>query len=138
MTDSERLQRVLEFKKLNVAKFAREIGLSNRGVIDHVLKQRNKISEEFASKVIEKYPDINYNWLLNGSGEMINIEDHAMRDGPVSYGLPKTENQLFPLKVISDLTDTIKRLEKEIDELKVKLIEKEHNESKPKDYGTPM
>ncbi|MFZ4414580.1 MAG: hypothetical protein ACOYOV_15965, partial [Bacteroidales bacterium] len=38
-------------------------------------KERNGISKGLASKIVEKYPEISYGWLLTGSGSMLSSEN---------------------------------------------------------------
>ena len=47
--------------------FAEEIDF-NRSTISHLLSGRNKPSLEFVLKVVERFPDVNLYWLLNGKG----------------------------------------------------------------------
>lgn len=51
--------------------FAESIGLKRPDKIYHVLKYRNGISPGLANEIISRYPEVNYEWLLYGEGEMI-------------------------------------------------------------------
>lgn len=65
----ERILKVLKIKGLTASKFADEIG-AQRSSISHILSGRNKPSLEFVLKILERYPDINPDWLLKGKGEI--------------------------------------------------------------------
>jgi transcriptional regulator with XRE-family HTH domain len=42
-----------------------------RSTISHILSERNKPSLEFIQKLMEKFPEINIEWLLKGKGNML-------------------------------------------------------------------
>lgn len=42
----------------------------NRSTISHILSGRNKPSIDILDKIIDKYPDLNTNWLISGVGNM--------------------------------------------------------------------
>lgn len=85
----ERISKVLKIKGLTASKFAEEIGVQ-RSNISHILSGRNKPSLELVLKILEKYPDINPDWLLRGKGEIFregtdlftNFEHEATEDHP--------------------------------------------------------
>lgn len=63
----KRLEKVLKFYQLSAAAFAEEIDF-NRSTISHLLSGRNKPSLEFVVKLLEKFPEVQMNWLLFGKG----------------------------------------------------------------------
>jgi plasmid maintenance system antidote protein VapI len=68
------LNALLAYLKQNSADFAKNLGLSRVDRIYHVLNGRNGISEDLAKLIVDKYKNINYNWLLTGEGEMLKQE----------------------------------------------------------------
>jgi transcriptional regulator with XRE-family HTH domain len=42
----------------------------NRSTISHILSGRNKPSIDILDKIIDKYPDLNTNWLISGVGNI--------------------------------------------------------------------
>ncbi|RMA64475.1 helix-turn-helix domain-containing protein [Ulvibacter antarcticus] len=64
---SKRLQKVLDFYGVSATAFSEEIDF-NRSTISHLLSGRNKPSLEFVMKVLQKYPEVELYWLLNGKG----------------------------------------------------------------------
>jgi len=64
---TKRLQKILKEYGLTATAFAEEIDF-NRSTISHLLSGRNKPSLEFVLKVVERFPDVNLYWLLNGKG----------------------------------------------------------------------
>lgn len=65
-----RINLILQAKNITARQFADEIGVQPSGV-SHILSGRNNPSLDFVMKVIKRYPEININWLMFGSGEMM-------------------------------------------------------------------
>jgi transcriptional regulator with XRE-family HTH domain len=67
---SERLQIIIDLKELQPSKFADEISVQ-RSSMSHIIAGRNKPSLDFLQKVVQRFPDVNINWILSGVGEPI-------------------------------------------------------------------
>ncbi len=52
------------------AEFAEEISVQ-RSSISHIISGRNKPSLDFITKIKNRFPDIEWNWLITGNGEML-------------------------------------------------------------------
>lgn len=63
-----RIKKIISYYQLSAASFADVIGVQ-RSSISHILSGRNKPSLDFVMKVLEKYPEVELYWLLNGKGE---------------------------------------------------------------------
>jgi transcriptional regulator with XRE-family HTH domain len=72
----ERLLKFLEEESLTAAKFADEIGVQ-RSSISHILSGRNNPGYDFFQKILKRYPQINAEWLLMGSGKMTKAPKQA-------------------------------------------------------------
>lgn len=70
----KRISKIIEYKKLNSSQFAEEIGVQ-RSSISHILSGRNKPSLDLVLKILERFPEIEQNWLLFGKGEMLKEYD---------------------------------------------------------------
>lgn len=68
MTD--RILTIIKYFNISPSDFAEAIGVQ-RSSISHLISGRNKPSLEFIQKILSRYPEINTEWLLNGSGEML-------------------------------------------------------------------
>lgn len=64
---AKRLQEILDHYGISATAFSEEIEF-NRSTISHLLSGRNKPSLEFVMKVLQKYPEVELYWLLNGKG----------------------------------------------------------------------
>ncbi len=68
----KRLDNYLKYKGLNDNKMTIETGLSN-GLIGKARK-RGALSQENISKILQKYTELDANWLLTGDGFMLKSE----------------------------------------------------------------
>ena len=69
----ERMQLLMKINQLSAADLADELGTERSG-ISHFLSGRNKPSLAFVIKLLEKFPEINPDWLIMGSGPMLRSE----------------------------------------------------------------
>jgi len=67
----ERIEKVIEHLGLNKNSFSKEIGLSNNVTIGRIIKQKRTPSSGTLRKISNRFPEISYEWLLTGSGDMI-------------------------------------------------------------------
>ncbi len=51
-------------------KFAKEYDNVSESKITHIRSGRNEPSKDLISSLLDKFPDTNYNWLVNGKGNM--------------------------------------------------------------------
>ena len=66
---NKRFQKWLNYNDINSNKLAENINVS-RATISHIISGRNKPSVDFLHKILNKYPDLNLNWLVTGNGSM--------------------------------------------------------------------
>lgn len=117
----------MEYERLNVASFAKKIGVIDQTVRGIVVQKRNKPGFDLLAKVIQTFSWINAEWLMTGEGEMIK-----------TAGFDKTE--LTPpslselIQYLKEKDVKIEKLIEEKTELKVKfelakktIVQKEEN-----------
>ncbi|MEH6762898.1 helix-turn-helix domain-containing protein [Aequorivita antarctica] len=63
----KRLEKILEYYSITATAFAEKMDF-NRSTISHLLSGRNKPSLEFVMKLLQKFPEVEMNWLLFGKG----------------------------------------------------------------------
>lgn len=78
----ERLGEILEYLRISANKLSKEIGHSNNVKIQHIKSGRNEISKEVASEIENRYPELNYQWILKGKGEM--LKDTSIQVGDIT------------------------------------------------------
>jgi transcriptional regulator with XRE-family HTH domain len=78
MTLNERIRKILEVSGFSSSEFADEIEVQ-RSSVSHITSGRNKPSLEFITKIKARFPEISWDWLINGEGEMkvIKLESGA-------------------------------------------------------------
>lgn len=88
---AKRLDKILDFYGLSATAFSEKIDF-NRSTISHLLSGRNKPSLEFVMKVLQKFPEVELYWLLNGTGTFpstsasekeVVIENEKPRPSPI-------------------------------------------------------
>ena len=120
MEFNDRITKVIEFSELSPAEFAEEIGVQ-RSSISHIISGRNKPSLDFITKIKSKFPDIEWNWLITGTGEMlINKEENKTVEKQISKEEEKPAKKSLPdlISLINDeqfgYTETEDKVEKTI------------------------
>lgn len=73
MSLNERIAKVIEYSNFSSSEFADEIDVQ-RSSISHITSGRNKPSLEFIIKIKSRFPEIHWDWLITGEGEMIIAE----------------------------------------------------------------
>jgi methionine synthase II (cobalamin-independent) len=104
MSIIERLEEYITSKNISIRQFEMNIGTSN-GVIHTAIKNRKDIRSSWISKIIEKYPDLNAEWLITGKGSMLRKKDRST-DNREDY-----LNQ-FAFNLKQDIEDLKNRIEK--------------------------
>lgn len=86
---NSRVQKIINYSELSSSEFADEIGVQ-RSNISHVLSGRNKPSLDFLIKIKDRFPEIQWEWLIEGKGAMIFSENEAAST-PSSYSLEESK-----------------------------------------------
>jgi len=73
MSLNERIAKVIEYSNLTSSEFADEIDVQ-RSSISHITSGRNKPSLEFIIKIKSRFPELLWDWLVTGEGEMLKSE----------------------------------------------------------------
>ncbi len=68
----ERIKYFIDYKGISIRKFEIEIGFSN-GAFASQLKNKKSIGSDKIENILNKYPELNANWLFTGNGEMLQL-----------------------------------------------------------------
>lgn len=68
----ERIQLIMDREGLNKNSFSKQIGLSSNVTITRLINERRDASPETCRKIVLRFPQYNYEWVLKGEGEMLN------------------------------------------------------------------
>lgn len=73
----DRFSYIMKINQLTASAFADKIGVQ-RSSVSHVLSGRNKPSLEFIQKILDTFPRVDANWLINGTtNAKANKEDYS-------------------------------------------------------------
>lgn len=87
----KRLETIFDYYGLTASSFADKINVQ-RSSISHLLSGRNKPSLDFILKVMERFPEVELLWLLNGTGNFPK-GDSFHSEKITSAPIQKVENQ---------------------------------------------
>ena len=106
MDDKERLEAIIKYTGKRINALAKDLGFPNGNVLYNIKGERNGISASLATKIAERYPEINQNWVWTGKGTMI---------------VEKNEESDDLKKRVAFLEDHIKGLNARVELLEIKL-----------------
>lgn len=69
MEINDRIKKILEYSGFSPSEFADQIDVQ-RSSISHIISGRNKPSLEFVTKIKNRFPELSWDWIIFGSGEM--------------------------------------------------------------------
>tara|TARA_R110002020_G_C16126383_1_gene760747 strand:+ start:176 stop:784 length:609 start_codon:yes stop_codon:yes gene_type:complete len=67
---SERISRILAESSLTLVNFCEKVGLNSTTTIAKIVSENRKPSSKTIGRIINAFPDISYEWLTTGRGEM--------------------------------------------------------------------
>ena len=109
MNTKERLKSYLKYKGIREGNFCKSISASN-GYVNSIYKG---IGSDKRDLIIEKYPDLNMDWLLTGRGEMIITNSNPILDDEkISHNQNSLRDKYILLleQTVANLEDKIKSL----------------------------
>ena len=123
MNVKERVKIFLDYKKMPISVFEKSINASN-GYVNSISKS---IGLDKIEMILEKYPNLNIEWLLTGQGNMLkedaktNISQTITGDSNIQSGNNTS--------ITGDCKGKIEELQKQLEEYKKQLREKENQVS---------
>jgi transcriptional regulator with XRE-family HTH domain len=91
----EKLRKIMKHEGINSSKLAEMLGIQASG-ISHIMSGRNKPSLDFIQKLLNRFPQINSDWLLRDKGPMYQNEVKT-KSSPATSTLSMAE--VSPLKI---------------------------------------
>ena len=64
-----RLKMIMHFKSMNTTQFSEAIQVQ-RSSLTHILNGRNNASLDVVTKVVDRYPEVDFKWLVMGIGSL--------------------------------------------------------------------
>jgi transcriptional regulator with XRE-family HTH domain len=104
--------RIVQFitsEGISPAKFADEIGVQRSGV-SHIIAGRNNPSFDVIQKILNRYKDLNAEWLIMGIGKMYKSEQHQTQpiEDKKIINRTKAEPDLFNSQPVNNMANTVK------------------------------
>lgn len=106
MSAVDKIDNILSYVGVKAPTFASSIGVNYQRILDIQIGKTKSISSNLASIIVDKYPEIDLNWLLTGEGSMLKNEIPALSDAStgdeliLSYEIP-----LLPVAVYGGTLD---------------------------------
>jgi len=114
LTTNDRIKHLISFKQLSISSFSREIGLINGVTISKIINQNRKPSSKTIGRIIKAFPDINYDWLINGEGEMLKNNISNSKSSQIQEDLTVTTKQIQDFMIARYDNGIADRIEKSI------------------------
>jgi len=106
---NERVKEFIESIGSSYLNFAREIGMGNSArSVYKVVNNEQKPTPKFIKRVIERYPDLSYDWIVHGRGRMLKENTN---NGDSNYVFAAHDH--FD-KEVTNVQNTIKMLHTEL------------------------
>lgn len=115
--DSEIMKRVLAELRYSALAFSKELDYSSHSSIDHILHDRNKISDNLIDKIIKRFPEINY-WFMKKGQEPVVLNDKLKRNQANLFGKPigidSPDYSLETFTTLKNIETILLRIEKSL------------------------
>ena len=152
MSLNDRIAKIIAYSGLTPSEFADEIEVQ-RSNISHIASGRNKPSLDFLVKIKTRFPELQWDWLISGEGEMQKPQDEIIEKSkptPVpdlfsiiadeNFGITESEDKvsvespreskITAQQSIRENTDDSQRLENSDQTLHTKVADKQQDKIK--------
>ena len=97
---NNRIQKIIQYSMLTASEFADEIGVQ-RSNISHIISGRNKPSLDFIIKIKDRFPEIQWDWIIEGKGEMTKstLSPTSLQESKINFSEKEknSETDLFSI-----------------------------------------
>ncbi|WP_128544251.1 helix-turn-helix domain-containing protein [Larkinella soli] len=93
MNVNDKIKQILKDKNLSPSQFADEIGIQ-RSSISHILSGRNRPSFDIIQKIIRRFPDLGYDWIMEEDEPVSAGESRSREIQPVVNGKPSRQPEI--------------------------------------------
>jgi transcriptional regulator with XRE-family HTH domain len=121
MNEKIRIEKVMKSESMTSGQFAQEIGIQN-STLSHILNNRNNPSLDVMKKILNRFPNINSEWLILGQGPMSRQETHSQM--PTLFGFDEEKNSIsdtYVEKNIDNINSDFSSVEKNEEKLVTKI-----------------
>ena len=117
----ERIKKILAIKSVTLHDFCKKIGLNSTTTIAKIISENRKPSSKTIGRILKAYPDINYDWLISGEGNIIGETEKELKKAEQKE-LTKSAKQVIDYIdknllekiaiVLEDMKEPLKKIEK--------------------------
>jgi len=116
----DRILKIIRHYNLSITEFSREIGLNSAATIQKIITYKRKASPKTTGKILNRFPDIEYDWLITGQGDMIKRKE-------TSYNvIEQDEMTVTALQVTKYLNDRYPESSQSVGDKMTNLIDSNH------------
>jgi transcriptional regulator with XRE-family HTH domain len=124
MQTYERIIKLMEYLNLNKNSFSEEIGMSSNVTIGRIINEKRNPNPTTLKKIVERFPQINYDWLKAGQGEMIMNEQKSENNSGIGIiGNNVNGGSINDHKIVLEMIELLRKKDEQIDRL-ISVIEK--------------
>lgn len=112
----ERVEQLKKYLGLSYAEIAQELGKKNGQSFYDILSGRHGISQDLATSIVERWPEISREWLLFGDGDITPAPQQNLvpPDGSIVMSAEVWGEMKKMISTLQSQQDTIKMLSEEI------------------------
>ncbi len=96
MNLNDRIAKIIEYSGYSYSEFADEVEVQ-RSSISHITSGRNKPSLDFLIKIKDRFPELEWDWLIKGIGEMKKPETPEEPEQEIPTPTPTSLPDLFSI-----------------------------------------
>jgi len=110
--DAKRLLKVINFLGISERQFALEIGFKTGDTVYNIKHGKHNLTRKTAKKITTRYPNISYDFLLTGQGDVTTTGEIPKEDLDIQVRIYKLESQCQRYEeIIDSLNKSIALLE---------------------------
>ena len=111
----ERVEQLKKYLGLSYAEIAQELGKKSGQSFYDIMSGRHGISQDLATSIVERWPEISREWLLFGDGDIVPApQQNQVPDGSVVMSAEVWGEMKKMISTLQSQQDTIKMLSEEI------------------------
>ena len=118
----ERILKIIRHYNLSISEFSREIGLNSAATIQKIITYKRKASPKTTGKILNRFPDIQYDWLITGQGDMIKGKETSSNNV-----IEQDEMTVTALQVTKYLKERYPESSNSVEQKLSKLIDSNHS-----------
>ena len=117
----DRILKIIRHYNLSITEFSREIGLNSAATIQKIITYKRKASPKTTGKILNRFPDIEYDWLITGQGDMIKRKETSSNNV-----IEQDEMTVTALQVTKYLNDRYPESSQSVGDKMTNLIDSNH------------